>query len=94
MAVDLIDRIINSRWIRILFGREFPFDSLLLLWDILFAEDPGLDLVDMICVAMLLRIRWQRKLLATFQSILLLIPASHRIGLFGCTDHASEVPRS
>lgn len=30
----------------------------------LFAEDPGLDLVDMICVAMLLRIRWQRKLIS------------------------------
>jgi hypothetical protein len=50
-----------SRWIRLLFGREFPFDDLLALWDILLAEDPALDLVDMVCVAMLLRIRWQRK---------------------------------
>lgn len=30
-----------------------------MLWDNLFAEDPSLELVDMICVAMLLRIRWQ-----------------------------------
>lgn len=49
------------RWIRLLFGREFPFNELLALWDTLFAEDPGLELVDMVCVAMLLRIRWQRK---------------------------------
>jgi len=48
------------RWIRLLFGREFPFDELLDLWDALLAEDPALDLVDMVCVAMLLRIRWQR----------------------------------
>lgn len=44
-----------------MYGREFPFDALLTLWDTLFAEDPALDLIDMICVAMLLRIRWQRK---------------------------------
>lgn len=31
------------------------------MWDILLAEDPQLDLVDMVCVAMLLRIRWQCK---------------------------------
>ena len=31
------------------------------LWDVLLAEDPGLELVDMVCVAMLLRIRWQCK---------------------------------
>jgi TBC1 domain family protein 5 len=48
------------RWIRLLFGREFPFDELLDMWDALLAEDPALDLVDMVCVAMLLRIRWQR----------------------------------
>ena len=49
------------RWIRLLFGREFPFEEVLRLWDVIFAEDPTLDLVDLICVAMLLRIRWQRK---------------------------------
>lgn len=35
------------------------------LWDTVFAEDPGLDLVDMVCVAMLLRIRWQCEYLST-----------------------------
>lgn len=50
------------RWIRLLFGREFPFEDVLALWDKLFAEDPDLELIDMICVSMLLRIRWQCKM--------------------------------
>jgi TBC1 domain family protein 5 len=45
----------------LLFGREFPFEELLEVWDVLFAEDPDLHLVDLICVAMLLRIRWKRE---------------------------------
>jgi TBC1 domain family protein 5 len=52
----------ERRWIRLLFGREFPYDDLLALWDKLFAEDPDLELIDLICVSMLLRIRWQCKM--------------------------------
>lgn len=52
-----------SRWIRLLFSREFPFDQFLVLWDTLFAVDPSLDLIDFISCAMLLRIRWQRTFL-------------------------------
>ncbi|MCJ1307338.1 hypothetical protein MMC25_000984 [Agyrium rufum] len=59
VAVEILPQIFLIRWIRLLFGREFPFDDILLLWDILFAEDPTLSMVDLICVAMLLRIRWQ-----------------------------------
>ena len=62
-AIEILPQIFLIRWIRLLFGREFPFDEVLALWDILFAEDPTLDLVDLICVSMLLRIRWQRKTL-------------------------------
>ncbi|PMD24168.1 RabGAP/TBC [Hyaloscypha hepaticicola] len=57
--VEVLPQIFLIRWIRLLFGREFPFDELLDLWDALLAEDPALDLVDMVCVAMILRIRWQ-----------------------------------
>ncbi|KAG9239781.1 rab-GTPase-TBC domain-containing protein [Amylocarpus encephaloides] len=57
--IEILPQIFIIRWIRLLFGREFPFEELLTLWDTLLAEDPCLDLVDMICVAMLLRIRWQ-----------------------------------
>jgi Rab-GTPase-TBC domain-containing protein len=51
----------DRRWVRLLFGREFPFDDVLLIWDLLFAESLRLDLIDYTCVAMLLRIRWQRE---------------------------------
>lgn len=49
------------RWVRLLFSREFPFDQFLVLWDTILAVDPSLDLIDLICVAMLIRIRWQRE---------------------------------
>ncbi|KAL3425974.1 tbc domain-containing protein [Phlyctema vagabunda] len=57
--IEVLPQIFLIRWIRLLFGREFPFDDLLALWDTLLSEDPALELVDMVCVAMLLRIRWQ-----------------------------------
>lgn len=42
-----------------MFGREFPLDAVFDMWDALFAIDSTLELVDMISVAMLLRIRWE-----------------------------------
>ncbi|KAK7740558.1 hypothetical protein SLS53_005402 [Cytospora paraplurivora] len=57
-AIEILPQIFLIRWIRLLFGREFPFDQLLTLWDTLFAFDPALELIDLMCVAMLLRIRW------------------------------------
>lgn len=45
---------------RLLFGREFSFQEMLVVWDYLFAEGLRLELVDFACVAMLLRVRWQR----------------------------------
>jgi TBC1 domain family protein 5 len=47
------------RWIRLLFGREFSLDSVFDMWDALFAIDSTLEIVDMISIAMLLRIRWE-----------------------------------
>lgn len=44
-----------SRWIRLLFGREFPMPSVLEVWDAVFADGPSL--VDYMCVAMLMHIR-------------------------------------
>ena len=41
-----------------MFGREFDFDEVLRIWDLLFAESISLGLIDMTCIAMLLRIRW------------------------------------
>lgn len=51
-----------SRWVRLLFGREFPLQDLLVVWDALFADSITLDLVDFIFVAMLLYIRDARTL--------------------------------
>jgi TBC1 domain family protein 5 len=48
---------------RLLFGREFPFDDVLIMWDVLFANGLRSDLVDFTCIAMLLRIRWEREYL-------------------------------
>lgn len=45
------------RWIRLLFGREFPMQDLLALWDAIFADGVGFELVDFVFVAMLLYIR-------------------------------------
>ncbi|KAJ5609804.1 hypothetical protein N7528_010371 [Penicillium herquei] len=57
-AVDVLPQIFLTRWMRLLFGREFPFDEVLLMWDTLFAHGLRSDLIDFTCIAMLLRIRW------------------------------------
>lgn len=49
------------RWLRLLFGREFEFDQVLSVWDALFTNSIGLELVDWIAVAMLMQIRQECK---------------------------------
>ena len=70
---------LSSRWIRLLFGREFPLPSVLELWDALFADGPSLALIDYVCVAMLMHIREVCKYVcvvaaAVVHSLLLLFP--------------------
>jgi TBC1 domain family member 5 len=57
-SIDIVPQVFLMRWIRLLFGREFAFDEMLTLWDIIFAEDATLEIVDHICLTMLLRIHW------------------------------------
>ncbi|WVR03439.1 hypothetical protein IAU60_000430 [Kwoniella sp. DSM 27419] len=45
------------RWIRLIFTRELPFHLAMRIWDGVFSEDPGLGILDFVCVAMLLLIR-------------------------------------
>ncbi|KAJ3037501.1 TBC1 domain, member 5 [Rhizophlyctis rosea] len=45
------------RWLRTLFGREFPIPELFSLWDGIFAEDPNLGLAEWVCVALLMFLR-------------------------------------
>ncbi|RCH98076.1 hypothetical protein CU098_008334 [Rhizopus stolonifer] len=47
------------RWIRLLFGREFEIRDLLKLWDAIFAEDATFEIVEYVCLVMLLRMRDQ-----------------------------------
>ncbi|RKP27688.1 rab-GTPase-TBC domain-containing protein, partial [Syncephalis pseudoplumigaleata] len=49
------------RWLRLLFGREFPLADVYCLWDALFADDRSLGAVEYVCVAMLLFIREECK---------------------------------
>jgi TBC1 domain family protein 5 len=58
-AIEILPQIFLIRWVRLLFGREFQFDKLLDLWDALLAEGLSSDLVNLVCLAMLLRIRWK-----------------------------------
>uniref|UniRef100_A0A7M4DZA8 TBC1 domain family member 5 n=1 Tax=Crocodylus porosus TaxID=8502 RepID=A0A7M4DZA8_CROPO len=55
--LEIAPQIYGLRWVRLLFGREFPLQDLLVVWDALFADSISLDLVDYIFVAMLLYIR-------------------------------------
>lgn len=48
---------IFRRWIRLLFGREFVLQDLLVLWDSIFADSSELELVDYVYIAMLHHIR-------------------------------------
>ncbi|KAK6842221.1 hypothetical protein PG987_003081 [Apiospora arundinis] len=57
-TIEILPQIFLIRWIRLLFSREFPFDQMLVLWDTLFAVDPSLQLIDLVCTAMMVRIRW------------------------------------
>ncbi|XP_069814800.1 TBC1 domain family member 5 [Dendropsophus ebraccatus] len=55
--LEIAPQIYGLRWVRLLFGREFPLQDLLVVWDALFADSNTLALVDYIFVAMLLYIR-------------------------------------
>ncbi|RAH41451.1 GTPase-activating protein GYP6 [Aspergillus brunneoviolaceus CBS 621.78] len=58
-ALEILPQIFLTRWMRLLFGREFAFQDVLQIWDLLFAEGLRPELIEYVCVAMLLRIRWQ-----------------------------------
>jgi len=55
--LQIIPQVYGLRWIRLLFGREFVLQDLLVLWDALFVDSKDLLLVDYIFVAMLVNIR-------------------------------------
>ncbi|XP_052866382.1 TBC1 domain family member 5 isoform X2 [Anopheles cruzii] len=57
LKLDIPLAIFGIRWLRLLFGREFALQDLLLLWDAIFGEGYDLGLINFVVVAMLIRIR-------------------------------------
>ncbi|KDR24084.1 TBC1 domain family member 5 isoform X2 [Zootermopsis nevadensis] len=57
--LDIPLPLFGIRWLRLLFGREFPLQDLLVLWDAIFAEGENFELVNYIVVAMLIAIKYQ-----------------------------------
>eukprot|EP00795_Rhopilema_esculentum_P014484 gene14484-5547_t len=55
--LDIAPQLYGIRWIRLLFGREYPLPGLLYLWDAMFADGRTLDLADFVFIAMLMHIR-------------------------------------
>uniref|UniRef100_A0A915E940 Rab-GAP TBC domain-containing protein n=1 Tax=Ditylenchus dipsaci TaxID=166011 RepID=A0A915E940_9BILA len=62
-ALEIAPQVYGIRWLRLLFGREFPIHDLLFLWDVILAENSGgrngpsdLAFVDYVFVALLVQI--------------------------------------
>lgn len=55
--IDITPQVYGIRWVRLLFGREFPINRLLILWDGIFANGMAMELVEYIYVAMLIHLR-------------------------------------
>ncbi|KAF9089865.1 hypothetical protein BGX23_006422 [Mortierella sp. AD031] len=56
-SLEIQPQLFGIRWFRLLFGREFPMEDVLNLWDGIFAKDPSLNICIFIGLALLLRIR-------------------------------------
>ncbi|CAG0887263.1 unnamed protein product [Cyprideis torosa] len=59
-ALEIHPQVYGIRWLRLLFGREFPLNQLLSLWDAIFAtaSDDSFPLVSSLFVAHLRGMRW------------------------------------
>uniref|UniRef100_A0AC34RI87 Rab-GAP TBC domain-containing protein n=1 Tax=Panagrolaimus sp. JU765 TaxID=591449 RepID=A0AC34RI87_9BILA len=55
--LDISPRLFGLRWLRLLFGREFPFHDLLFFWDVIFSDEPSFKIIDDIFLAMLVQLR-------------------------------------
>ncbi|XP_014254879.1 TBC1 domain family member 5 [Cimex lectularius] len=55
--LEIMFPLFGIKWLRLLFGREFPLNDLLILWDSIFAENENFGLVNYIVVSMLVSIR-------------------------------------
>lgn len=51
--MEIAPQIYGIRWLRLLFGREFSLQDLLVIWDVIFADGSNFGLVDYIFISML-----------------------------------------
>ncbi|KAK7749353.1 hypothetical protein SLS62_008205 [Diatrype stigma] len=97
--IEVLPQVFLIRWVRLLFSREFPFEQVLVLWDNLFAVDPTFELLDLICTAMLMRIRWDhavylRDHLDTSGGSALITKYTGRSPIPGADHLRSDTPRA
>uniref|UniRef100_A0A0N5BQG3 Rab-GAP TBC domain-containing protein n=1 Tax=Strongyloides papillosus TaxID=174720 RepID=A0A0N5BQG3_STREA len=57
--LNILPQVYGIRWLRLLFGREFPFPDLLYIWDVILSDDDPLVMIDFIFLSLLLQIREQ-----------------------------------
>jgi len=55
--MEIAPQIYGIRWLRLLFGREFSLQDLLVIWDVIFADGSHFGLVDYVFISMLIYIR-------------------------------------
>eukprot|EP01103_Thecamoeba_quadrilineata_P012613 TRINITY_DN3296_c0_g1_i3.p1 TRINITY_DN3296_c0_g1~~TRINITY_DN3296_c0_g1_i3.p1 ORF type:complete len:365 (-),score=40.94 TRINITY_DN3296_c0_g1_i3:153-1247(-) len=55
--VNIEPQIYALRWIRLILGREFNLEDLLVLWDAIFAYNNNLELLRFLCAALLIHLR-------------------------------------
>ncbi|CAG0892581.1 unnamed protein product [Darwinula stevensoni] len=59
--LDIPPQLFGIRWLRLLFGREFPYRDLLCVWDAIFATGTSLSLVDHLFASLLIAVRQRPK---------------------------------
>ena len=55
--IGILPQLYGLRWVRLACTREFVIENVFILWDAIFAASESFDLLDFICVAMVLFVR-------------------------------------
>lgn len=56
-SLDIPVYLFGIRWLRLLFTREFHFNDLLFVWDVILSDYPLLNMVDYVFLALMVQIR-------------------------------------
>ena len=86
--MEIFPQIYGIRWLRLLFGREFPFRETLVLWDAILADSCPPSLCDQLVVALLMALR---DLLLRYEyqdAVQLLMKLPSNLSVLYCTQFA------